>query len=136
MPSPTSPFADDWRDCLIAHYQNVLRNQDHLTEGTLLGVLQEAGFSDQELAEFKVRVTMRAEDMGPDFMPDLDALKAEAVEAIQQQTAAVPNEPEPAIFEAVVVEAVISTEDETPALPPDEEPPDYRADGPQQLSMF
>ncbi|MFN8377729.1 MAG: hypothetical protein U0452_03580 [Anaerolineae bacterium] len=169
MPSP-SPFASDWRDCLVAHYQNVLRNQDQLTESTLVGVLQEVGFSAQDLAEIKVRATMRAEDMGPDFVPDLDVLTDEAIEAIQSQqaepppepavfagvtfeeTAAPPTEPDSVVTEAIVLEEGAAeeesasmevviveeppTEDDSSALPSDEEPPDYRADGPQQLSMF
>lgn len=154
MPGP-SPFATEWRDCLLAHYQNVLRNQDTLTESTLLGVLQEAGFSDEELAHFKVLATMRADDVGPDFVPDLDALQAETGEANQWPVASVPEEAQPVApaFAAAVLEAtVISEEDSGPipviaeeevpaeeapsALPADEEPPDYRASGPEQLSMF
>ena len=154
MPGP-SPFASEWRDCLMAHYQNVLHNQDTLTEGTLLGVLQEVGFSEQELAQFKVLATMRADDMGPDFVPDMDALQAEAEEANQWPVANSPEEPQPeaSVFEAAVFEAAVTIEEDSgpvmviadeaapdedgiSALPADEEPPDYRATGPEQLSMF
>ena len=154
MPGP-SPFASEWRDCLMAHYQNVLRNQDTLTEGTLLGVLQEVGFSEQELVHFKVQATMRADDMGPDFVPDMDALQAVASVAVEQPAASLPEEPgpEPPVFAAAVFEAAVTIEEDSgsvmviadeaapdedgiSALPADEEPPDYRATGPEQLSMF
>lgn len=134
MPGP-SPFADDWRECLIAHYQHVIRNQDQVTERTLIGVLLNTGFTESELAEWKVRATLRADELPPDFVPDLDVLQAQAVETIQQQAAE--PEPEATIFEAVALPELAPAEDEaSPALPPDEEPPDYRSDAPQQLSLF
>jgi hypothetical protein len=133
--SGPSPFAEDWRDCLRAHYQQVVRHQDHTTERTLVGVLQRLGFSDAELGELKVLATLRAEDMDPDFVPDLDILTAEAVEAIQQQSAGVSEAPElPAGFEAVSVGD--ASEDAPPENEETEEPPDYRGDGPQQMSFF
>ena len=137
----SSPFADDWRDCLRAHYQYVTHNQDTVTERTLVGVLQEVGFSDSELAELKVLSTLRADELPPDFTPDLDALKAQAVEQMQQESAApAPAEPEAAIFAAAMPDAVPEQEDSAPEAVADdaneEEPPDYRSDGPEQLSMF
>ncbi len=134
----SSPFAEDWRDCLRAQYQHVLRNQDSVTERTLVGVLQEVGFGDGELAEIKVLATLRADELPPGFMPDLDALKAEAVEQLQQQAAGLPAEPvpEPAIF--ALASPADSPEPEPAAeeAPDDEEPPDFRSVGPEQLSMF
>lgn len=154
MPSP-SPFAEDWRECLRVHYQQVLHNQDHRTESTLIGVLHEVGFSDQELAEFTVRATLRAEDVGPDFVPDLNILQPEAAEpgtppevptpeelepalsaGVILDEAPAPDEPEAAVFESAAIEEAAAAEDESPALPSDEEPPDFRSADPQQLSMF
>jgi hypothetical protein len=137
MPGP-SPFTDDWRDCLRAHYQEVVRNQDHVTERTLVGVLHEVGFSESEMAELKVLATLRVEDVPPDFVPDLDVLQAQALEEIQQQTAAseAGQAAEARVFEAVAVEPPAASEEDSSALPADEEPPDYRSDAPLQLSLF
>lgn len=154
--SSLSPFAGDWRACLQAHYQQVLRNQDHRTEDTLTGVLQQVGFSDAELAEIRLLATIRADEMGPDFVPDFEAVQAGMTSfalpptshesaGLQPEPAletealdaefVLPDEPEPASFEAAA-EGEAPVEDSSPALPPDEEPPDFRAAGPQQLSMF
>lgn len=133
-----SPFADDWRDCLRAHYQHVLRSQDSLTEHTLIDVLQSVGFSDSELAEMKVLATLRADELPPDFVPDLDLLKAKAVEQLQQ-IAVQPNpEPEPAAFAVAFHETVPEPAGSATEAAPDEqeEAPDYHSDGPEQLSMF
>jgi hypothetical protein len=69
-------FADEWRDCLRAHYMHVIRTADHITEPTLRDVLKEAGFSESELAELRVRATMHVDDVGPDFVPDLRVFTA------------------------------------------------------------
>ena len=138
--SGPSPFAQDWRDCLRAHYQQVVRNEDHATERTLVGVLQKLGFEDTELGELKVLATLRDDELSPDFVPDLEVLTAEAVADIQQQAAAAPSEPElPPVLEA---ESAADSSEEAPPesaedVPPEpDEPPEYRADGPQQLSFF
>jgi hypothetical protein len=77
---PASIFADEWRECLRAHYTTVIRNDDHLTERTLRGVMiHEAGFTEAELKELQVRATMRVEDAPTDFVPDLDILQGDSV---------------------------------------------------------
>jgi hypothetical protein len=138
MPGP-SPFAGDWRDCLRAHYQYVLRSGDTTTERTLVGVLHEVGFSDHDLAELKVLATLRADELPPGFVPDLDALTDAAVQQLQAPAAA-PAQPEPAIFAAAFPDPAPDSEPGVPApdapSPDDEEPPDYRSDAPEQLSMF
>ena len=138
MPGP-SPFTDDWRDCLRAHYQQVVRNQDHVTERTLVGVLHEVGFTESEMAELKVLATLRADELPADFVPDLEVLQAQALDEIQQQTAEAEAEQagEPRVFEAVAVETpAAAPEEDSSALPADEEPPDYKSDAPLQLSFF
>jgi hypothetical protein len=67
-------FADDWRLTLRAHYIEVIRKQDTLTERTLENVMYEIGFTDADLQELRVyaKATVRAEDMGDDFTPDAE----------------------------------------------------------------
>lgn len=119
---PASIFADEWRECLRAHYMTVIRTDDRITERTLRGVMMhEAGFTEAELKELAVRATMRVEDTPADFVPDLammqgdaaprsfavaappDAEAAAAVEAPQVDALATPAE---SPIEAETVEAV------------------------------
>jgi hypothetical protein len=106
MPTSTSIFADEWRDCLRAHFTTVIRNNDKITEKTLRGVMFEAGFTDAELKELTVRATMRAEDMDADFVPDLAVLEDEPV-VVPGIAIAVPQE----IIEAAVVEESLALDE-------------------------
>lgn len=67
-------FATEWMDCLEAHYTHVIRTKDHVTEPSLTIVMHSAGFTDKQLAELRVRATMHVDDVGADFVPDLDVL--------------------------------------------------------------
>lgn len=69
-----SIFADEWRDCLRAHYTSVIRNDDQITLRSLVGVMHEVGFSDEELRDLAFHATLRAEDMPDDFVPDMEIL--------------------------------------------------------------
>ncbi len=71
-----SIFADEWRECLRAHYSYVQRLDDKVTERTLRGVMLEVGFTEAELRELTVLATMRVEDVADDFVPDMDILAA------------------------------------------------------------
>src|SRR4051794_37941903 len=99
MPTSTSIFADEWRNCLRAHFTTVIRNNDKITEKTLRGVMFEAGFTDAELKELTVRATMRVEDVGEDFVPHMKVLEAETV-VVPGIALAMPQE----VIEAAVVE--------------------------------
>lgn len=67
-------FADEWMECLEAHYMHVIRTKDKVTEPSLSIVMHSAGFSDKQLAELRVRATMHVDDVSEDFVPDLDVL--------------------------------------------------------------
>lgn len=67
-------FADEWMECLEAHYTHVIRTQDRVTEPSLTIVMHSAGFTDKQLAELRVRATMHVDDVGADFVPDLSVL--------------------------------------------------------------
>ncbi|HEX2907975.1 MAG TPA: hypothetical protein VHO69_13990 [Phototrophicaceae bacterium] len=158
-------FADEWRACLQAHYQHVVRNQDQVTEPSLRLVMLDAGFTESELAELRVRATMHVDDVGPDFVPDMNVLQpSTAPEAESQKTEPPAAEPPPTTFysfpqpietdyllpdeAAAVAQAELLGEDElltAEELPeeaaPDapllsESPDEPEPDAPQQLSMF
>lgn len=49
-----NPFADDWRDCLKAHYEHVITAGDRLNQESLHQVLLTMGFEAQSLQEITV----------------------------------------------------------------------------------
>ncbi|MEO8393935.1 MAG: hypothetical protein ABI700_13170 [Chloroflexota bacterium] len=99
-------FADEWRECLRAHFTTVIRMNDKITEKTLRGVMIEAGFSDAELRELTVRATMHVDDVGADFVPDMTVLETEPV-IVPGIALAVPQE----IIEAAVVEESLALDE-------------------------
>lgn len=48
--SGNNPFANEWRDCLAAHYQYVLAKKDTRNEASLRTILEEVGFAAEDLA--------------------------------------------------------------------------------------
>lgn len=145
-------FADDWRDCLRSHYMHVIRTNDRVTEPSLRIVMNQAGFSDAELAEFRVRATMHVDHLDGDFVPDLDALRLEGHEHDAQIEEAPFSIAVPEIPESALPQEPIPDEEQPPAElildepPPEDEPPVEDVipaepeaddpDAPQQLSLF
>jgi hypothetical protein len=125
--SQSSIFADEWRDCLREHYMYVIRERDEITRPTLTKVMLEAGFTDSELAELRVRATMRADEMSENFVPDLDVLEAKIHPVAEVRAAEVP------ILEEVVDEAPVL---EAAEIEAEEEIEEDDPDQPQQLSLF
>ncbi|MCB9452268.1 MAG: hypothetical protein H6672_12575 [Anaerolineaceae bacterium] len=132
-------FADEWRDCLRAHYQHVIRTGDQVTEPSLRVVMHQAGFDDSELAELRVRATMHVDDTDADFVPDMDVLEApsEAIEPPVFPATMPPALPEeadiPPLEDEVVLEEEFFTEPESVEdAPPEDDDPD----APAQLSLF
>ena len=156
-------FADEWMECLEAHYMHVIRINDKVTEPSLSIVMHSAGFSDTQLSELRVRATMHVDDVSPDFVPDLDVLEAHDHEhaeaaAVEPHVYNIPIEVAPAPVEdvaSVEVEEVVlpveaelviqsddlleaelepeTLEDDAP-VEPEVETED--PDEPQQLSLF
>ena len=60
-----SPFRDDWRECLVAQYNQVVKNADYATERTLRMVMLQAGFSEDEIK--KLYIIASAHDENPDM---------------------------------------------------------------------
>ncbi len=130
-----SPFADDWRACLRAHYMFVARAQDKPTMESLTGVLHQVGFGEDELRGLYVRATQHVDDVPDDFMPDMTVLAAitapdpipEALIAAAVEAAAPENQVPP---DATLDDPDAETET------PEEPPVPFDPEGPQQLSMF
>lgn len=141
---PENIFADEWRECLRAHYVHVIRTNDRVTEPSLTVVMGQAGFDASELAELRVRATMHMDAVGEDFVPNLDVLDAVAearvIAVAVPEPAPTPDAP-PAETELPVealIEAIEEAAAESEALdePPPLESPPEEPDAPQQLTLF
>lgn len=131
-----SVFSDEWRTCLREHFMYVIRNQDARTERSLITVMHETGFSDDELRELRIQATMHVDDMPEGYVPDMAFAES------------APPQAEPVIFAGVDVpqpEAATETPetdftedmDSRPEDALEEESADDEADdAPQQLTMF
>lgn len=72
MSADRSPFHQDWRACLRAHYMHVIRIGDAVTEPTLRSVLTHVGFSEDEIKQMAIEAKIRDTDTSPDDLPGLD----------------------------------------------------------------
>lgn len=150
---PQNVFADDWHECLQAHYMHVIRVKDKVTEPSLTVVMRDAGFNDSALAELRVRATAHVDEVGADFVPDLDILNTPlpaapspaeprifpvAVDlAPEEEAATMLRDDDLLVGEDGLEEPVVEPEpiDELePNVLPEREQPDE--DEPQQLSLF
>ncbi|MFN8372073.1 MAG: hypothetical protein U0694_04260 [Anaerolineae bacterium] len=71
-------FENEWRECLQVHYRDIVRANDQKTLKSLLTVMNEVGFRDEELREMAVLATAHVDDVPDDFVPDLNILEPEA----------------------------------------------------------
>lgn len=69
-----SVFSDEWRRCLQEQYKHVARNNDKVTEKSLTPLLQDLGFTEDELKQLYIQATMHADAVPDDFQPDLEIL--------------------------------------------------------------
>ncbi|MFZ4816156.1 MAG: hypothetical protein ACOYL5_16605 [Phototrophicaceae bacterium] len=98
MSDNKSIFSEDWRECLEAHYKDVVRRDDNITQETLPGILLNVGFGTDDLKRWAFEATLRADEY--DRLPD-----AEIVEGILSVYAGVdvpaPAEPDPILEDDV-----------------------------------
>jgi len=69
-----SVFFDEWIKSLREQYKYVIRNNDQVTLPSLTAVLHDVGFTDDELNHLRVEATMHVDEVGADFVPDLEVL--------------------------------------------------------------
>jgi hypothetical protein len=82
-----SIFFEEWRRCLEAHYKDVVRRRDLLTEKTLQGVMMRVGFREDDLRSLYLQATLHVDDIGADFVPNFDYVEqaTELMPAIVQE---------------------------------------------------
>ena len=69
-----SIFHNEWRSSLRAQYQHVVRKGDKITLPSLTAVLQQVGFSEDELRQLRLAATLHVDEVAEDFEPDLAIL--------------------------------------------------------------
>lgn len=154
MADQKSVFSDDWRDCLRSHYKDVVQRNDRATEDTLVPVLHDVGFSDEELHALKLEATMRTEDLQGDFVPQLDVKQVAGVDVPAEdipEEATEPDETPETLDDMVEMVNEVAQAEETedapeqidaakeelrddPYIDGDDDTPD--PDQPQQMSLF
>ncbi len=146
MSSPNI-FAEDWQDCLHAHYLYVLHANDVSNEASLRLVLRQVGFDDATLDSVRDEIQAGVEVAPPDM--ELEIAEVESVDQTPNAPAdVVPADVEMSIADeasavqditadlgsgstdAVVEGASASAAEELPEPPPDD---DVK---PMQLSLF
>lgn len=138
----SSIFSQDWRDCLDAHYRDVVQRGDSLTEKSLTKVLTELGYREDQLRQMKLYATMRTEDLQADFIPTLEvpSFPSDEPEAIPSAVATSEE-----VIEEVVEPDSLTISDTLDELDVLEDLPNLNLvidssatddDLPQQLSMF
>ncbi len=83
--SRQSPFSEEWRRCLKEHYMFVIRERDEVTRPTLEQVLLRTGIREEELRQWRIEATMHVDDVGEDYVPDMDILSPEARETPEER---------------------------------------------------
>ena len=63
-------FEQDWRDCLRAHYVHVVSERDVVNEESLITVLRQTGFSDEDITAIRAET---AAALGWDMQVDSTA---------------------------------------------------------------
>jgi predicted component of viral defense system (DUF524 family) len=142
----SSIFSQDWRDCLDAHYRDVVQRGDTVTESSLSMILYQLGYREDELKEMKLYATMRTENLQADFIPTLDVPSFAMVEQVLPTVTAVVHPEElvevtdepvsPTADEAINLPAEVMVPNDFFDTPSTDVPPDDDVDLPQQLSMF
>lgn len=73
-----SVFFEEWMRSLREQYKYVVRSQDQVALPSLTAVLHQIGFTDDELTQLRLEATMRQDDVGADYVPDMAILAGQA----------------------------------------------------------
>ena len=119
-------FEDEWRACLRAHFFHVIRERDSGNEQSLITVLLQTGFTNDEIAEMRVEAVA---ELG---------WSVEADSAIEPEYADEPQDAmQPEVEMPIATEPDILLEGEETALELLADPDEDEPEGPPvQLSLF
>ena len=102
-------FAEDWANCLRAHYAHVIHEHDDNNEKSLITVLLQTGFTEDDIQEMRAEAIGEMEPPEEIAEPPMTALAQEEYEWV------IPQEPQVATAEAEAYQWVVET-------PPEETP--------------
>jgi hypothetical protein len=87
-------FEEDWRNCLRAHYFHVLRERDERNERSLITVLKQTGFTDEEITALRTQTLIALGWYSPDQgdAPATTLAETSPAEAPLEKTADAPTE--------------------------------------------
>ncbi len=140
-----NPFDEEWRACLQAHYEHVLRIQDVVTEPTLYQVLRSTGFSEEQIAQIQfdvigvVEAAIEPPEIVTDALPESIKIAVEEPVAIEYTASAESIAEFDAIFSPPVSQSDMQMAMNFDALPAeDPTPPKRKAKKPdvEQPSLF
>jgi hypothetical protein len=131
-----SVFAEDWRDCLRAHYRHVVQQGDGTNEQSLRGVMYNVGFETDELKGLYIEASARADDVPDSFTPDLEFLEAAPQVSVPGVDLAPEEGDEPAPPEEAMLDDQPADDDPEQDDFNDDEPPAPPPSDVQQLSLF
>ena len=97
-------FAEDWINCLRAHYAHVIREQDTNNEQSLVSVLLETGFSEEDIT------TMHTEVVASLGWQDEPAEPERTIAEEAPYDWVIPTEPEIVTVEETAYEWVVQPE--------------------------
>jgi hypothetical protein len=123
-------FEEDWRDCLRAHLFHVLRERDRRNEHSLISVLLQTGFTEDEISALRTQALI-ALGLYPEEGEEV------LTEVMAESAAEPPGKETPAPSAEITPESEPDTQsdiqaDAAPHKLPDDEPPAP----PVQLSLF
>ena len=82
-------FEQDWRDCLRAHYVHVIRERDLVNEESLITVLRQTGFTDDDISAIRSET---AAALGWDMQEVVAEVEAEVETPASEEPPATPPE--------------------------------------------
>ena len=83
--SEVNIFEDDWRDCLRAHYFHVIAERDVNNERSLVTVLLQTGFREEDIAVLRSAAIAEYGWESETPATEADAAPVESVEAVAEQ---------------------------------------------------
>ena len=139
-------FQQDWHNCLQAHYEHVIREQDALNERSLITVLNEIGYSMADITAMRHEIVARLGLPEPveeapvveEIVDEMVLTEAEETQIVAENVSAEPveavavTEPEvSAEIETAAEDASQAVQEVEPSEPP--EPPEAPT---VQMSLF
>lgn len=74
---PRSPFTDDWHAMQTSQFTYIMRTGDAQQRAAAIHVMRQTGYSEAQIRALYIDATMHADDVPPDFVPDVDVIETQ-----------------------------------------------------------